>query len=410
VARVPGARVLIVGAGPAGAGLALALAHRGQGHVELVEAAPEALGRFRGEGLMPSGLEALERLEAWPLPDAVPHRPLSGWSFQLEGRPLFDVAEPFGAGPACHLIDQPSLLQHLLTRAEAAGCRLHLGQAVVALVRDRGRVSGVELADGRRLEADLVVACDGRSSTLRRLAGLPLEEEADPLRVLWFRLKGPATEAIAAELGGRFVTVIGGGDSWGLFASTRGGLQLGWLESVTESGAGGAPAPPANPRAWRERWASVAPPALASRLRQLEDGDAEGPLRLTVKVGLAPCWHAPGLLLLGDAAHPMSPLRAQGLNMALRDAVVAGGCLGPALATADAAALDAAAASVTAARLSEIRAVQADQRREAERAELLRSQGWLRALLSALAPWAGPVIAHRWVREQDRLRQGLPLP
>ena len=192
MARVPGARVLIVGAGPAGAGLALALAHRGQGHVELVEAAPEALGRFRGEGLMPSGLEALERLEAWPLPDAVPHRPLSGWSFQLEGRPLFDVAEPFGAGPACHLIDQPSLLQHLLTRAEAAGCRLHLGQAVVALVRDRGRVSGVELADGRRLEADLVVACDGRSSTLRRLAGLPLEEEADPLRVLWFRLSGPA--------------------------------------------------------------------------------------------------------------------------------------------------------------------------------------------------------------------------
>jgi 2-polyprenyl-6-methoxyphenol hydroxylase-like FAD-dependent oxidoreductase len=112
----------------------------------------------------------------------------------------------------------------------------------------------------------------------------------------------------------------------------------------------------------------------------------------------------------------MSPLRAQGLNMALRDAVVAAGCLAPALAKADtsananAAALDAAAASVTAARLPELRAVQADQRREAARAELLRSRGWLRTLLSALAPWAGPVIAQRWLQEQDRLRQGLPLP
>ena len=30
----------------------------------------------------------------------------------------------------------------------------------------------------------------------------------------------------------------------------------------------------------------------------------------------------PGLLLIGDAAHPMAPNRAQGINMALRDAIV----------------------------------------------------------------------------------------
>jgi 2-polyprenyl-6-methoxyphenol hydroxylase-like FAD-dependent oxidoreductase len=400
------AKVLIVGAGPAGAGLALALARLGQGQVELLEAAPDALGRFRGEGLMPSGLEALDRLGVWPLPASVPHRPLTGWSFSLEGRPLFAVDEPFDAGPACHLVDQPALLRHLLDQAAAAGCRLHLGAAVVALVRERNRVCGVELADGCRLAADLVVACDGRRSTLRRPAGLPLEEAAAGLRVLWFRLSGPAAEAIATELEGRFVTVIGSGDSWGLFASARGGLQLGWLDRAD----GDTGAPPSSPGAWRERWASAAPPVLASLLRELEEPAIEGPLRLAVKVGLAPRWHAPGLLLLGDAAHPMSPLRAQGLNMALRDAVVAAERLGPLLATTEPAAIDAAAASVTALRLPELQAVQQDQRREAARAELLRRQGWLRALLSALAPWAGPVIAHRWVREQDRLRQGLPLP
>ncbi|MEV0824676.1 FAD-dependent monooxygenase [Nonomuraea rubra] len=40
-------------------------------------------------------------------------------------------------------------------------------------------------------------------------------------------------------------------------------------------------------------------------------------------VGHGLSWSAPGVLLLGDAAHPMSPVRAQGINLALRDVVVA---------------------------------------------------------------------------------------
>jgi 2-polyprenyl-6-methoxyphenol hydroxylase-like FAD-dependent oxidoreductase len=34
-------------------------------------------------------------------------------------------------------------------------------------------------------------------------------------------------------------------------------------------------------------------------------------------------WRVPGVLLLGDAAHTMSPVGAQGLNVAIRDAIVA---------------------------------------------------------------------------------------
>ena len=40
-------------------------------------------------------------------------------------------------------------------------------------------------------------------------------------------------------------------------------------------------------------------------------------------------WSAPGLLLIGDAAHPMSPVGGQGINVALRDAVVAANHLVP---------------------------------------------------------------------------------
>ena len=61
--------MLIVGGGPAGAALALQLARRG-GAVTLVEASRDAGRQFRGEALMPSGLDALAALELWPLPAA----------------------------------------------------------------------------------------------------------------------------------------------------------------------------------------------------------------------------------------------------------------------------------------------------------------------------------------------------
>jgi hypothetical protein len=162
------------------------------------------------------------------------------------------------------------------------------------------------------------------------------------------------------------------------------------------------------------------------------------------------------LLLLGDAAHPMSPLRAQGLNMALRDALVAaelllpvlcgeGGGGGDGLPSTDAdlmgadpvgtgkaaphpppaparaaeeppqrseflQQLDQALVAIAEARLPEIRAVQALQRQELGRGELLRRQAWLRRLLAATASVSGPLLSRRWQAGQPTLRTGLPLP
>jgi 2-polyprenyl-6-methoxyphenol hydroxylase-like FAD-dependent oxidoreductase len=413
--------VVVVGAGPAGTALALLLARAGIA-VELVESQRRHSALIRGDGLMPSGLAALNRMGLGSLLASLPRQELRGWSFLLEGRALFSVAEPIGGTVRCSLIDTPGLLEGMLEEALACpNLILRRGRAVKELLlepegtlpesRSPGRLAGVVLDDGTRLPAVLVVGCDGRGSTIRRLAGLELEEDNPPLEVLWFELENEAAAHLQPWIAGRFATLIGDAGSYALFGTARGGVRLGWLQ---ERGAAGSPIP------WPERWARSAPPELAALWRSLPAAALVSPLRLTVRSGLAWRWQRPGLLLLGDAAHPMSPLRAQGLNMALRDALVAAERLLPVLGAGGGAGeipqhrellqrLDQALVAITAARLPEIRAVQALQRQELGRGELLRRHPWLRRLLATTAVMSGPLLSRRWQAGQPTLRAGLPL-
>ena len=67
-------------------------------------------------------------------------------------------------------------------------------------------------------------------------------------------------------------------------------------------------------------------------------GDRVGELKswepvklLTVRVDRARTWSRAGLLLIGDAAHAMSPIGGVGINLAIQDAVAAANVLGPRL-------------------------------------------------------------------------------
>jgi 2-polyprenyl-6-methoxyphenol hydroxylase-like FAD-dependent oxidoreductase len=188
--------VVIAGAGPAGAALALLLARQGVA-TTLVEASPSSARQFRGEALMPSGLAALAAMGLLPLDGAIRQRPLQGWAFWANGQLLFQLDEPMGSERPCTLVDQEALLIWLQEQVRLQPtARVVKGRPIVAPLRHGERVVGVELDDGTQVLSELVVACDGRSSLLRQKSALALRPLGEPLDVRWFRLSSAAAEPL----------------------------------------------------------------------------------------------------------------------------------------------------------------------------------------------------------------------
>ena len=388
-------RLIVVGAGPAGLTLALQLARGGQA-VTLIDSRRDFARGLRGDALMPCGLEALARMGVWPLLEAMPQRQLEGWSVWLEGRELFQAQEPMGALQPCRLVPQQRLLEALLQEALTHPNLTWMPGVAVGGLLPGPRVRGVRLSDGRELEADLVIGCDGRDSAVRRAADLPLQTLGPPLELLWLVLPASAMESEARPQG--FLTLVAGGAIASACLGATGELQLGWLLDP------GAPTPERSPQQWAEAIAALAPAGLAELLRRRGD-QLSRPQRFSVQVGLARHWQRPGVLLLGDAAHPMSPIRAQGINQALRDSLVAAQEL---LSARDLppSALDQTCARIETRRRPEIERVQALQLAEARQGHWIGHSALLRHGLALTAPLLGPLARAVWMARQRPLRQG----
>jgi 2-polyprenyl-6-methoxyphenol hydroxylase-like FAD-dependent oxidoreductase len=388
-------QVVIIGAGPTGLTLAMLLAKRGI-TVKLIEASRSFRRIFRGEGLMPSGLEAIAQMGLSEVVERIPHRALDAWEFYIENRPIFRVDEPMeNEGPPCTLISQPAFLEAVLEQANAyEGFELIQGTAVQDVLRNENRISGVKLGDGRMIAADLVIGADGRNSVVRQRANLALNQDAQSFDILWFKL--PSSPQFAKE--NVFYAILKGREGFGAFQSSEGNFQVGWSLHKND---------PIDWQQidWAEKLASTSPDWLAAHFRQQKDA-IERPLLLSVVVGRCPQWHVPGLLLLGDAAHPMSPIRAQGINMALRDAIVAANHLVPLLQQSNGAAIDAVLPRIQAEREPEIIQTQKLQQAEVAQGELMRNIPLLRHTVSRLAPLVRSRIRQSWLARQLKLRQG----
>ncbi|MFF0388459.1 FAD-dependent monooxygenase [Kitasatospora sp. NPDC004615] len=322
------ADVCVVGAGPAGLVLALLLLKSGL-RVAVVERARAHQREFRGEILQPGAMALLDRLGV--LSGARTRGAHEHERFRLVegGRVLLDIDYRRLPAPYDHLLSLPQahLLDELLLHCEKfEGFAYFDGHRVGELLQDGGRTTGVR-AGTLTVRAAVVVGADGRYSKVRRLAGIEAgRTEAFDLDVLWFKLKLPGRRPGER----RDVRVFrDGGNPVLAYDSYPDSAQIGWTlphkgyQQVVVHGIDHI----------REQLAAAIPP-YAELIREQIRSTRDVTL-LDVFSGRADRWAADGLVLIGDAAHTHSPIGAQGINLAVQDAVVLHPILVRALADGD---------------------------------------------------------------------------
>lgn len=152
--------VAIVGGGPAG--LAAAIAARSHGFRALVfDRQTPPIDKACGEGLMPGGVQALNRLGVNFADHEVMRFPGLQLVTNTRRGPLVATA-PFQRGEYGLGIRRTVLHRRLIDTALRCGAELHWGVAVQELSGDRLRTSGGEL------RADWVLGADGLHSRVRR--------------------------------------------------------------------------------------------------------------------------------------------------------------------------------------------------------------------------------------------------
>jgi 2-polyprenyl-6-methoxyphenol hydroxylase-like FAD-dependent oxidoreductase len=370
-------RVLVVGAGPGGAVLAYLLARRGI-DVVLFERQRDFAREFRGEVLFPGGIEPFEQMDLWEELDAVPHVTLGALELYVNGikraRAEFD-AERFGKF-APRWTSQPALLEMLVREAQRfSSFRFERGTSVRGLIEEKGRIVGVELSRDRTERGDFVVGADGRASIVRRRSGMSVERDPTPMDIVWCKLPMPAYLESDPHVRG----YVGRGHLLISAPVYDGRLQMAWIIS---KGSFGELRERGMPACLDEMAAHVSPD-LAAHLRKHRE-DAIQPFLLSTVSDRVRQWARPGMLLIGDAAHTMSPVGAQGLNIAIRDAIVTANHLVPALeAGASPQLLDAAARGVERERLPEVSTI---QRMQALPPRVLLHDAWWSRLLLAIVP------------------------
>lgn len=317
-------QVAIVGAGPAGALLSLILSSRGIDTL-LLERQSDFSREFRGEFLMPSGVRALDSA-GFDLSEVATRAPSVVHAY-INRRPFLTFRlDDVAARDRPTAVSQPQLLERLVELAQATGhCEFRRGTTVRRIERDADDTHALlvrsEAGDGdETIRVPYVIGSDGRGSVCRRSFAPRVRTRGTPMDVVWFKLPYPQEwpePGARIELGsGRLMIVLPSADgllqmAWVIAKGSYGDLKR---RSVAE---------------WADEMARHTDPELADHLRKHREALSR-PFLLRAVADRVRGWAAPGSLLIGDAAHTMSPVGAQGINLALRDAIVAANELVPA--------------------------------------------------------------------------------
>jgi len=306
----------VVGAGPAGAMLALLLA-RQRVPVLLLEAHGDFDRDFRGDSLHPAIMQVLDELGLADQLLELPHRKLRRATLPASPPVTIDLSRLPGRFPYITLMPQAQFLDFLTAQAARyPSFELVMRANVRELIEQDTIVRGVRYhaPDGwHEVRAALTVGTDGRFSQIRRLSGLKPVITAATIDVLWLRLPRLSGDPEGATGGigrGHMLLLVDRGDTWQL------GMVIPKGSWPQLRGAG--------LDALRRTIAELIP-WLTGRTGQLADWSQVS--LLSVTADRLPRWHRPGLLLLGDAAHVMSPVAGNGINYAIADAVAAANLL-----------------------------------------------------------------------------------
>jgi len=302
-------QVIVVGAGLVGAAAALALGRQGL-RVALVERQPPQSPPDQWDtriyAISPASQRFLERIGAWQRMDAGRVQPV--FRMDVTGDTSGAIRlDAYQAGVS-HLaaILESGRLQHALWQAlESDGSvALHCPASIESLERGDG-FSRLKLADGRVLEAELIIGADGAASRIREWAGIAatLIPYGQSGVVANFECERPHR---GTALQWFFDSDI---LAW---LPLAGGNRLSMVWSTQTAHADELVA--LDPAALAEKVQAAGHSRLGA-LRLLTPA-AAFPLRL-IRVESAV---APGVALIGDAAHGVHPLAGQGVNLGFGDA------------------------------------------------------------------------------------------
>jgi 2-polyprenyl-6-methoxyphenol hydroxylase-like FAD-dependent oxidoreductase len=315
------ARCCVVGAGPAGALLALILARNGV-RVCLLEAHDDFDRDFRGDTLHPSAMEIMDELGLADRLLELRHTKIRSANL-MTGAGAFVVAEFKRLKtrfPFITVMPQAHFIEFLVAEAKRhPAFELRLGARVEELIEEGGGVRGVRYRDDgggwHEVRAALTVGADGRGSRVRHLSGLDAGtlKTSPPIDVLWFRLpRQPSDpEGLIGRFGaGHAVVMLDRLEEWQvgyiIFKGTYQQVRGAGLDALKKS------------------FAETAP-EYAQRTAHLKEWKQVS--MLSVESSRLKTWYRAGLLLIGDAAHVMSPVAGVGINYAIQDAVAAANIL-----------------------------------------------------------------------------------
>lgn len=312
------ADLIIVGAGMVGSALGLALKDSGL-EIILIDGSPLSIKPFDAEAAFEPRVSALsvasqrilQRLGAWDgvaARRASPYGEMQVWDGSGTGNIHFSAASVH-AEVLGHIVENRVIQEALLEPLHDSGVGL-LPNARLENLRRSGDDWLLTLVDGRELRAPLVIAADGASSAVRRLAGCATRE--------WDYLHHAIVTSVRCEQPHRRT-------AWQRFTDD-GPLAFLPLD-----------------RQGDEHWCSIVwstTPEQATRLMALDDeafrvelgkafehrlGNIEAAdprLCIPLRQRHAKRYVEPGLALVGDAAHTIHPLAGQGVNLGFLDAAV----------------------------------------------------------------------------------------